>query len=268
MSTDYGFFSHQPVPTERPNVMKNILDIQNKNTLVILDLDDTTMRARTWLASEAYYHHMIDERLLNHWDEKSATIDVNRFYNQFQLASPQAVLADDSFHIGETIQALMKRGVKVIALTARESSICDITLEQLDNLGIWFSQDVLGSAEFIHDNHPIKVQNGVIYAGNLNKGHCLAAIEDHTPLSLNDYESTHFVDDRFSNCQAVDAYLKTRGLSYQVHHYPFVSEQYVFNQTALKIADYQARHFDTYQVIPSNEDVLAHLQMHAPSLML
>lgn len=266
MPEHFNFFKTMEQRIIKSIEMQSLLTVKHNKTLLIFDLDDTVMRSLTRVASEAYYHHCIDELVAAGWDESEATKEINKQYNDFQFASHQAALADDSIHIGKLIAMLQQKGIHVIALTARESVLLDVTLAQLDGLNVHFSEDVIGEVEIEYEDHLIKSKRGIICASNLNKGLCLSLITKNTRLNLRDYDEIKFFDDRISNCRDMSAFLETVGVPYQTNHYPFVSNTIRFDEMALAVAEFQAQYYEKHNTIPNDKDTLNQLKLIKASM--
>ena len=177
-------------------------------TLVILDLDDTAITSPEgqWLGSSAMFYDQLTQQQARYPErgkaELSSTLDplLDLVYRRVP-----AELTDR--RLPEALQQLKRQGVKVIAMTARGLAVRGITLEQLDRLGLAFSDT--GQARTLPSGHGkhIYIERGVVFVGHGNsKGATLASLLKEGVAGYP--KQVILVDDRQQHLDSVAATLK------------------------------------------------------------
>lgn len=115
------------------------------------------------------------------------------------------------------IEKLQKNNVTVIALTTRDYHILYRTLQQLDRIGIDFSQTSPNKSFQPYGTHePVLYEHGIIFTGGHDKGTVLLYW-----LNQMNYKPTKiiFIDDKLKNVKSVKQ-------AAQKNNYPFVGIRY------------------------------------------
>lgn len=176
-----------------------ILPVITDDTLVIFDLDNTVIEPTTTLGGDQWFTQIVKDYLGEGYSEREATDRAVIRWSEVQTyvrAQPvepttAAVICD-----------LQKRGLKVIALTARPSSILKETLRELREVGVDFTKSPVFDHDLLFDmERPVFYSQGILSVNNTNKGLALLKL-----LELAGIQPAHivFVDDKLKNVANVN----------------------------------------------------------------
>lgn len=173
-------------------------------TLVIFDIDNTIVQTPTSLASDQWVYANIDQKMKSGDSMHTALEKTLAIY---YLIQSHIWLVTIEPCIVALIKGLQERKISVIALTARNVFIAHRTLEQLERLGIDFSRTSPQRHFCYHEGDlPILYTNGIIFAGNHDKGAILRAW-----LTQMNFRPTKiiFIDDKLKNVYLIQHALET-----------------------------------------------------------
>ncbi|MGI9273302.1 MAG: DUF2608 domain-containing protein [Endozoicomonas sp.] len=150
----------------------------NSNTLVLMDLDDTTITSPEgqWLGHSDMFYYLLKREMAAH-PEKSKT-EVAEAIDPLLLEVYRRVpviLTDET--LPEVIERLKSHGVTVLGFTARGRENNEVTIEQLQRADILFTDT--GSSRFlaIGDKRSFRMEKGVVFVSHVNrKGETLVAL--------------------------------------------------------------------------------------------
>lgn len=185
--------------------MAAIVPAIQDDTLLVFDIDNTLIEPVGNLGSDQWFYYLYKIYKINGFDEKTTQQQALRAWNQAQsLISVRAAEAS----IPDLIQSQQKKGLKMLALTARSVEIAEKTSQQLASVNISFAgHSVLGEdleidKGTLQSEHGAFFRNGVMYVGEGNdKGQVLAYFLQK--LHLNP-KRVVYVDDKSHHVQAVD----------------------------------------------------------------
>jgi FMN phosphatase YigB (HAD superfamily) len=185
-----------------------------KDTLVIFDICNTLAAPPTDLASDQWFSALFNRGMNNGYSVDEALGAALSPYCYAQHHRWMVPIEPDTVSM---VKSLQKRGITVIALTARGLYLYYRTLEQLNKIDIDFTHTSPREAVA-----PYGVKNqslyshGIIFAGSLNKGdvltHWLEQLQFHPQKII-------FVDDKLKNIESVADAMKKA-------NYPFVGIRY------------------------------------------
>ena len=196
----------------------------NKHLLVIFDIDNTIAKTPTELGSDQWFYAKVDQLKAQGKNTQQA-IDLTLpelFHIQFH-----SWLVPVEKQTVSVINNLQKKGVSVIALTARSLELTQRTLEQMYQLGISFTKTDPYECPLTHGHKHGKKGlyiDGVIFSGNHNKGEMLVSW-----LSQIRYrpKKVIFIDDKLKNLQAVETAVHKRD-------YPFIGIRYGYEDARVQ----------------------------------
>ena len=154
--------------------------------LVILDLDDTTITTPEgqWLGRSEMFYHMVDQEIRRNPDKDRMQIvrEIDTLllqvypYTKVQLTDPE---------LPEAINNLEGRGIKVIGMTARGLPLTSITLDQLRQAGITFSDTGPLRTIALNGAKQVRIDKGIVFANQANsKGDTLLALQANHVLNI------------------------------------------------------------------------------------
>jgi len=180
-----------------------------KNTLILLDLDDTVFStpADNWIRPNIYYN-IRQEQARKHPEltPAEAGYRANPLLFFAVLSLPYQ-LTDQQ--LPSAIETLKNRGFSVFGFTSRERSIIPETLKTLQKLNIHFSQVPDYQLDMGKNKHPLIMKDGIIFAGNANeKGAALTVLLDSGKLKKPD--TIVFIDDRMNHLKTTTTAIVNR----------------------------------------------------------
>ena len=142
-----------------------------QNTLVILDLDDTTITTPEgqWLGRSEMFYDLLTREQKRHPEQDKATLASAIDPLLISIYEQAPVIPTDS-SLPEVLRSLIKQGVTVVALTARGRGLREVTLGQLERVDVQLSD--LGESRWVDlgGNRTFRVEkSGVIFASHGNK---------------------------------------------------------------------------------------------------
>lgn len=186
----------------------------NKNLLVIFDIDNTLAKMPTSLGSDQWFyatHNALVQQGLSH--QKAIDLIIPELLhihrNTWMIPIEENTVS--------VINDLQKRGISVIALTARSLDLAHRTIEQLHRMGIVFTKTDPHECPIKYgEGKPGLYIDGIIFSGNYNKGEMLV-----NWFKQIKYRPTKiiFIDDKLKNLHAVEKALHDR-------NYPFIGIRY------------------------------------------
>ncbi len=185
-----------------------------KNTLVILDIDNTVLRPSTHLGSDEWFYAMVgkkEQQGMNHQDAIDHVLPTLIYLQDTITVVP---VEPDTVPI---INKIQNNNITVIALTARSLDLAHRTVQQIHSLGIDLSSNLPHECPIQYgDGKPALYIDGIIFVGNHDKGEVLA----HWLSQIN-YTPTKviFIDDKLKNVTSVEKAMRAK-------HIPFIGIRY------------------------------------------
>lgn len=185
------------------------------NTLVVLDLDHTLVRTKESLGSTAWYYY---ERQANYDKGLSAEQSFDTLYPVWVKLQQYVALEHVAPNVLEVLKQLKQKSAGVMAMTSREPSVSLITLEQLADVGIDFSDSPLNALKFDFPvEYPIGFYNGVLFSARNEKGAVFNGVMLKAKEGLkgaNRIQKVLFIDDREDNILSMAKAASNTGLEY------------------------------------------------------
>jgi len=200
--------------------IKSILDVSNKDSFVVLDLDNTVIESTEHLGSDQWFVQMMKE---------ACQMEPSPEMIQFVLAVYHAVqhhieLKTVEDHVKAVIEFLHDAKIPVIALTARGNNIAKPTVAQLKKNGIAFNDkwDKHSGELTTIRNTPVVYENGIIFCSGNNKGACLKAFFEKIK-----HQPSHvvMVDDKEKHLHIVGETLQNLDIKFSGIRYSFLDDK-------------------------------------------
>nr|WP_283777704.1 DUF2608 domain-containing protein [Sansalvadorimonas sp. 2012CJ34-2] len=171
---------------------------QLNHTLILLDIDDTvlTSPAGQWLGSSVMFFGLMDEALQKHpdWSRRQAADYLDPLLLHIYTKVPM-ILVDPS--LPKAINDLKKRGATVIGMTSRGLITKDVTLWQLEQCGISFSDTGSRKNTKLPDGRVSLIENGVVFVSHGNrKGEVLNSLLNDKAEPFRDIQHITMIDDQ------------------------------------------------------------------------
>lgn len=223
----------------------------NKNLLVIFDIDNTIGKNATPLGRDQWFYAKVAQlESAGKTHEEGIELTLPQLFH-IQRHSWMVPIEENTISV---INDLQKKGVTVIALTARSLQLTLRTIEQLQRLGIYFTKTDPYECPLVHGHghgKPGLYINGIIFSGSHSKGEMLVSW-----LKQSKYRPKKiiFIDDKLKNLESVEQALHQRD-------YPFIGIRYghedetVKNFTLASVADEEAAFLENH---PYDGSIIAH----------
>ncbi len=174
---------------------ESLTDRINKKTLVLLDLDNTLLKEKTFIGSPYWFDWQV-EQIRNNTEYRIAD-NMKAF-----LALNEFVLRLSPMQLTETvtpqvIREWQKKGAAIMVVTARPSSVSYATQRALDENGFDI-KGVPGILDFTHP-HLVAYHDGVFYLAGSNKATQMQQWFDVSGVKQGRWSHLIMVDDTASN---------------------------------------------------------------------
>lgn len=194
--------------------MKELMPRLEPGTLVVFDIDNTLLTPSGNIGSDHWYEYLIeaykrdDAKLTEAQAEAKAGEAWSKTLPKIKVVPVEDL--EPAF-----LAAIQKRGLKVMALTAREPADAAVTFAQLEAVGY----DLAASAPFQRDWRSKSgglYSQGVFLAGDGNKGDFLVEFLKAAGLKP---KAVVFADDKLKHAKNVDAALTAAGIPVTAFRY-------------------------------------------------
>lgn len=188
--------------------MADVLPAVSTGTLLVLDIDNTTLEPVGTLGSDQWYYYLIkafqrDEGLSADAAETKAAAAWTKTLPTVKVKPVESITPG-------FIRDQQKRGIKVMALTARGAEDAEATFAQLKAIGVDYSLNPPVKKELKTANKGL-FSHGVFFQGEgPSKGETLLAF-----LKANGLKPARvvFVDDKLKHATSVEKVLREAGVS-------------------------------------------------------
>ena len=201
-ATHYAFI----IESDQLTVILNYIE---PGTLVIFDIDNTLAHPLEELGSDEWFCYKVNEKIAQGFDYITAVYYAlpQTYYAQFNID-----LEPTEQNIPELIESLIARGIAVIALSTRSLFIAERTLEQLENINIFFFIPGVDPSDLVLPLiHPCLYKDGILFGGNNDKGEvltCFFDIMNYHPKKV------LFIDDKMKYLVSVEQALENIGIEF------------------------------------------------------
>jgi hypothetical protein len=168
---------------------------KNSDTMVIFDIDNTLVHTNKELGSDPWAYWFVKEKLKEGMMPRQALAYMFDLFRHIHSHVDIYPVEEKTVSI---VQKLKDLEVPTICLTGRQSSMIDVTQEQMKKAGfVLNSPENLTKSLTLRMKHPVEMANGIICGGMNEKGDVLAKI--FKTLNFKSPEVIVFVDDKL-NC--------------------------------------------------------------------
>lgn len=216
--------------------MEEALQYAKRQDLVVFDIDNTILEPNQTLGSDQWYGYILTKYLQVGMDEDKA-IDhaIKDWIPVQQKTNVRAVEASTP----RLIRGLQKRGISVMALTARPLQLAEETIDQLESIEVRLHSRVTA----FKSHGEIKYHKGVLFAGpRNNKGLALANFLQEENLNP---RKIVFIDDKekhVKNMEEIMTQIQVSSINVR-----YSAADFRVKEFSAKVADLQWKHFLKYQ---------------------
>lgn len=194
---------------ESDTIAEVLNHIEDQDTLVVFDIDNTLAAPQQELGSDEWFNFMIQEKMAEGFDFTQAANIILPTYFHIQFHISLLPIEEQS---SEILYDLIQRGIPTMALTARSIYVANRTHEQLNQINIAFSMPHAQSQELaLSMPKPCIYKHGILFSDQNDKGETLLCFLDNINYHP---KKIIFVDDKFKNLRAVEDDLFRRQISF------------------------------------------------------
>ncbi len=231
--------------------IEDVIPLIDEDTWVVVDLDNTTFEGKQALGHTEWFYDKAYEKMRNGLSLDEATRECYPEWVEIQKVCPVKPI-EPAFI--PALSLLQQQGHVVMALTHRQPSLADPTINQLASLGVSFLSGAPEVGPFVVPMAmPTLYVQGVLFTGEFNKkGETFVrflSIINRKPKKV------VFIDDKRSHVEDVERALTEQGIAYIGIHY--TAAMHVEKVYFPEIAEFQRKCLHT---ILSNEAALLLMQ--------
>lgn len=181
-----------PVRISDSTHIADLLELADKDTLIVFDLNDTLFQTHSSLGGDVWADRLLQSAIKAGLSKEEALDRLVPYWHQVLLRVPVKPVEAHTAHV---LTQLAHRGCKMIGLTARYTEMAYSTLEALRSISIDFSQSSAVQDDCaLFTPCPAKCIEGVIFAGLQNdKADVLVPFLRQNPIECT---KTLFIDDK------------------------------------------------------------------------
>lgn len=203
------------------------------SSLVLFDIDNTLIKTAQQLGSDQWFDDQLAQRKAQGQSSGEAVNNTLPLYYAVQKVTRVQLLEEST---PQLINELRNDGHMVFGFTSRGYELEEATRQQLKEFGINFG---LAFDETNHkielNQHSVYFDKGIIYCNGRNKGLCLPDILEYLRVSFSQVpESMVFIDDKFSNIQAVVTMAKQLKIPCSGFHFTRLANELIVNAGIVK----------------------------------
>lgn len=236
------FFVSSSIETKiikTPHV-EDILPLINNDTWFLVDLDNCMFEAAQALGHANWFYDELQRRMQNGMTRDEAICDAYPAWIETQKICRVKPLEENFIPI---LSMLQEKGIVIMGLTHRQSSVADATIRQVQSLGFDFSKSSPSlQNEFISSSQtPSVYSQGILFVGDYNRK--IDVLTSFFSATDQRPKKVVFIDDNPKNVAELEN-LNALGIGYHGVHYTaiehkppvYVSEiaQFQFNFKTLK----------------------------------
>lgn len=194
---------------------------ENKQTLIIFDIDNTIATTKQELGSDEWFQYSLNTLIANGTDYRHALYKLLPTWYMIQFSVPLVPTEKD---IPELIKEYNAQdNIHTMALTARGLYIAERTLEQLHNIPITFKPPYNNTTQYtLPLMMPCMYFDGILFSGENDKGVTLVCFLDTIGYHP---EQIVFIDDKMKNIDAIEEALFARNIACTCILYTYCNEK-------------------------------------------
>ena len=192
--------------------LMSLLKYTNKDTLFIVDIDNTLIESSQHMGSIQWSDYLASEYAKQ---GKKTYEEVDRFVSDYWCSvQPYIKVRCVDPATPELLKKLNELGIRIIGLTARRPSELEYTLEQLSSVNIELSNELMSTSrlEIILDKEPALYDKGILFCTPTHdKSTVLEIFLNHIGYFP---KEMIFCDDKLHNVLDLEKLAKKRGAKY------------------------------------------------------
>lgn len=228
-------------------------DLENhidKDTLILLDIDDTLLIPEQMLGCDEWFMGRMDELIHKGMPKGEALERTIAEWESIRHITKMQIVEKDTDLI---IEKLQDEGFTVMGLTTQGLALATRTIQQLNANHI----DLVRSAPsnegvyFSIQGHGVVYRNGVFFTSGRHKGHALLKLLDSWKLKP---KKVVFINDKESHLKEIEESLEGQGITFVGLRYAFSDKKK--SEFDWDIASYQFKHSSFERILSDEEAAL------------
>jgi hypothetical protein len=227
----------------------DILKEIDQETLVLFDIDETTLTSKTTLGTSAWWEHFIRKLAPTKEEKAQLTPFIMPIVHKVTQASQSRTVEPET---AQLINSLQERGITVISLTGRckeapwDSNFAEYTRDQLQCLGIDFEKSIWPAGVRLDPaNPPSNYAYGIIFTNFQPKG----------PVLLQVLKELNFRPKKVVMVEDLTEFLKSVDQSLAKENIPFVGFRYSHLDNDIKNLDPMIGNIQLYKLLSDGQYV-------------
>lgn len=194
--------------------IRDILPYIDKNTWVLVDLDNTLFESTTALGHADWFGDELKQRLKKGMSRDEAIAEVYPIWVEVQKVCHVKPLDKDFVPV---LQSLQGEGITMMGLTHRQPAVAESTIRQVRSLDFDFTKTAPARAAFVVPaKTPTEYTEGILFVGDYNKK--VDVFEPFLEMIRKSPKKVVFIDDKRKNVEELEQLAK-RGIEYVGIHY-------------------------------------------------
>ncbi len=205
---------------------RQLASFVNKDSFVLIDLDDTVFIPAQTLGSDVWYRYRFSQYEAKGLDAKEAKECALADWESVRHGTKMQLVEPDS---AQVIHELQKQGIAVMAITSQGLSLATRSILQLKELGVDFSltspfkEDIY----LLNEGHGVLYRHGIFFVSGKPKASSLALLLQQTGYCPKEIV---LLDDREAHVLAMDTFCMQA-------HIPFQGLRYSFSDARVEAFD-------------------------------
>jgi hypothetical protein len=165
------------------------------HTVLVFDIDNTLIKPQGWIGGSSWFEHLLHEKVAVGMAQQEAYTSVVELCTQLQ---PYLTWLPVEQETVATVQQFQKSGAQVLAMTGRGPEQAEITVRQLQSIGLSFVHSC-PSITLIDSWYTI--QEGVVFSSFYEKGKVLVDFLSKVTAPIS---TVICIDDMLRNIQSIE----------------------------------------------------------------
>lgn len=240
------------VQTDRIATVSDLIEAEaNKGACwILVDLDNTLFEAKQALGHTCWFYDEMNKKIASGNTKEEAVGALYPSWIKLQALTEVQPLEQE---LVDLLKSLQEKGVVVMGLTHRQTTVVNSTLRQVKSIGFDFTKTApFGEDIHLSGNCPALYTQGILFVGDYNKkSDILVPLLQMTCLSP---MRAVFIDDRPKNVEELDEVLPKKGVEHLGIYYTAIDRSTTYHPD---LAAVQQKYLDS---ILSNEAALLLIQ--------
>lgn len=233
---------------------EELVQYVTKDSLVLLDIDDTLLIPAQTLGTDAWFLYRIQQHEEQGKDHHTALEKALAEWEAIRHLTEVKIVEKGSQQIVENLQ---KQKIPVMGLTTQGLALATRTVMQLKTLGIDLTLSAPSEKSFYYDNHfsgdlclqtGVLYRQGILFTSGTNKGEALLKLFDRMKILP---QHVVFINDKATHLKDVQKAMEKAGIAFTGLRYAYSDAR--VNSFKKEIADIQWMHSNLHYLLSDAE---------------